>query len=250
MPFRSEASVERVVSATNPHFRSRVLREFDFRDIEARRARPAWADFYERYAKRACDVCLSLVLLIVLLPVMGFIALAIRISSPGPALFAHKREGYGGKPFSMYKFRTMYVDSERMLEQYLRDNPDEMETWKNFFKLKKDPRVIPVVGSFLRATSFDELPQLFNVLRGDMSLVGPRPFPDYHLAAFDPNFRALRRTVRPGITGLWQVEARSNGDLAVQRALDTAYIANRGFWLDMRILLKTVLVVIRRQGAY
>ncbi len=122
--------------------------------------------------------------------------------------------------------------------------------WQRYFKLKNDPRILPVVGSFLRKFSLDELPQLWNVIVGEMSMVGPRPFPNYHLQAFDEKFRALRHRVLPGVTGLWQVTARSEGDLEVQQRLDTYYIRNWSVWLDLYLMARTFSVVVRGRGAY
>ena len=144
----------------------------------------------------------------------------------------------------------MYVDAERRLERYLLANPELAEEWRTRFKLKDDPRLLPVVGRFLRRWSIDELPQLWNVLRGDMSLVGPRPFPDYHLRAFAPEFLRLRQRMRPGITGMWQVMVRSAGTIDEQQFFDTYYLRNWSVWLDLYILGRTVRAVLRGEGAY
>jgi lipopolysaccharide/colanic/teichoic acid biosynthesis glycosyltransferase len=165
-------------------------------------------------------------------------------------LFRQEREGPDGKRISMLKLRTMHCDSDRLLVEYLDSHPEEKINWLRFFKLKKDPRILPAIGVFLRRYSLDELPQLWNVLRGDMSLVGPRPFPYYHLNQFPASFRYLRASVMPGITGLWQVTARSDGDLTVQEVEDTYYIRNWSPWLDIYILLRTVQTVISAKGAY
>jgi lipopolysaccharide/colanic/teichoic acid biosynthesis glycosyltransferase len=170
--------------------------------------------------------------------------------SPGPAFFRQEREGTDGKRIKVWKLRTMYPDSERVLRDYLEAHPEQKQIWLRYYKLKKDPRVLPGVGNFLRALSLDELPQLWNVLIGDMSLVGPRPFPYYHLDSFSEPFRHLRRSVAPGLTGLWQVSERSDGDITVQEAQDTYYIRNWSLWLDIYILLKTIRTVLLPSGAY
>jgi Undecaprenyl-phosphate galactose phosphotransferase WbaP len=202
------------------------------------------------YVKRVADYALGLPLFLISVPIIAILALWIKRVSPGPAFYTQVREGLGGKPIRIWKLRTMYVDADRTLERYLAANPSEREHWKRFFKLKSDPRILPGVGTLLRRTSLDELPQLWNVLRGELSLVGPRPFPGYHMASFGDDFRNVRRSVLPGITGLWQVGSRSDGDLKVQEQLDTYYIRNWSPWLDTYILARTALVVLMHRGAY
>ncbi|GAB6876179.1 undecaprenyl-phosphate galactose phosphotransferase WbaP [Thermaerobacter litoralis] len=200
--------------------------------------------------KRLVDYGVGIPLFLASLPVIALLALWVKRVSPGPAFFTQEREGAGGKIIHVWKLRTMYPDAGARLERYLAENPEAREEWARYYKLKNDPRILPGVGHFLRRTSLDELPQLWNVLRGEMSLVGPRPFPRYHLEAFSPEFRELRRRVPPGMTGLWQVAARSDGDLKAQEALDTYYIRNWSIWLDFYILARTLWVVVSGKGAY
>ncbi len=203
-----------------------------------------------RVLKRVLDYAIALPVFLISLPFLALAAGWIKIVSPGPILFRQDREGEKGERITMLKLRTMHRDSERLLSEYLDSHPEEKLNWLRFFKLKKDPRILPHIGYFLRRYSLDELPQLWNVLRGEMSLVGPRPFPYYHLDQFPASFRKLRASVMPGITGLWQVTARSDGDLKVQEVEDTYYIRNWSPWLDMYILLRTVHTVLSAKGAY
>ena len=200
--------------------------------------------------KLVIDQAIAAPLFLVSLPVMALAALWIKLTSPGPAFYRQMREGANGRRIAVWKLRTMHCDGDRILEEWLGAHPQDREHWRRHFKLRHDPRVLPVIGTLLRRTSLDELPQLWSVLRGEMSLVGPRPLPDYHLEQFAPEFRQLRTRVLPGLTGLWQVSARSNGDVEVQEALDTFYIRNWSPWLDLYILARTVTAVLLARGAY
>ena len=201
-------------------------------------------------AKRAIDLTIAVPATIIAAPVILLAAVAIRLVDPGSAFYAQARDGLGGRTIRVMKLRTMYRDSDRMLAELLKRDPAARAEWEAHFKLRNDPRVLPVVGPLLRASSLDELPQLFNILRGDMSVIGPRPFPEYHLAAMTPEFRRRRSTVVPGLSGLWQISDRSEADVGEQEALDGYYLDNRSFWLDLSILLRTFSAVFGGKGAY
>jgi len=203
-----------------------------------------------RWIKRGLDLAVAVPLGIVMLPVLLIAAVWIRLVSRGSALFTQEREGLHGQTIRIWKLRTMYCDADGRLKELLARDPAAQAEWSRYYKLRNDPRILPGVGTLLRRTSLDELPQLWNVLRGEMSLVGPRPFPHYHLRAFDAEFLALRRKVLPGLTGLWQVSARSEGDLEQQQRLDTSYVRNWSLWLDLHVLGRTVWVVLTGRGAY
>jgi Undecaprenyl-phosphate galactose phosphotransferase WbaP len=204
---------------------------------------------YNQVLKRFIDIVFAIPIALVVWPIILFLAFVIKLVDPGPAIYVQERVGRNSKTLRIFKLRTMYADAEQRLEEQLRRDPRARAEWQRFFKLAHDPRVLPIIGNFMRHTSLDELPQLWNVIRGDMSLVGPRPFPAYHMTSFDCEFRIMRGSVQPGITGMWQVSSRSNGDLEVQRAEDLFYIRNWSIWLDIYILLQTVIVVLNGKGA-
>ena len=201
-------------------------------------------------ARRSLDVFVAGSLMILVAPIVAVLMLVIRAVSPGPPLFRQVREGLAGRRFVMLKLRTMHVDADRRLQSHLAANPDALVEWERYFRLTDDPRIIPGIGPFLRRSSLDEMPQLWNIVRGDMSLVGPRPLQAEPLAALRPEFRALRCTVRPGLTGLWQVSGRSETDLRGLEELDAEYIRRRSLALDLRILARTPAVVLTGRGSY
>ncbi len=190
--------------------------------------------------KRAFDLAIAIPAMIVAAPILALASAAIWMVDPGPVFYRQARDGHNGRVLRMLKLRTMYRDADARLQALLRDDPVARAEWETHFKLHNDPRILPVIGKFLRASSCDELPQLLHVISGEMSIVGPRPFPDYHLAAMPPEFRIKRGSVAPGITGLWQITARSDADLALQQQLDEHYIDNRSIWLDLWIVLGTL----------
>jgi Undecaprenyl-phosphate galactose phosphotransferase WbaP len=199
--------------------------------------------------KRALDLAIAIPTAILLLPLIGVLVIAVKCVDPGPAFYVQKRIGRDGRIVTVVKIRSMYVDAEQRLEHHLRDNPAARVEWERRFKLCDDPRILTIIGTFIRRSSLDELPQLWNIIRGEMSLIGPRPLPAYHAMSFDEEFQKIRASVTPGLTGLWQVTTRSDGDLTVLKAQDLFYIKNRSIWLDLFILLQTVPAVLSGNGA-
>jgi Undecaprenyl-phosphate galactose phosphotransferase WbaP len=200
--------------------------------------------------KRVLDLALVAVGVAFVAPLILLAALAVLLIDGGPVFFYQDRTGKAGQLIKVPKIRTMRRDAEKRLEDCLNADPALREEWLRNHKLRDDPRLIPGVGQLFRRYSVDELPQVWSVIVGDMSIVGPRPFPDYHLARFTPAFLELRQRVRPGITGLWQVTVRSEGGIEEQEAYDSYYIRNWSIWFDLYILGRTIVAVASGRGAY
>ena len=199
--------------------------------------------------KRMCDIFTALFGIILLTPLWIIVAAMVRLSDGGPALFAQERVGLNGKTFTMFKFRTMRVDAEELKASLMEANEADSSAGNSImFKMANDPRITRI-GAFLRKTSIDELPQLFNVLRGDMSLVGPRPPLPSEVAQYEPRVMG-KFAVRPGITGLWQISGRSNLSWDETVHLDLSYAQHRSLTLDAWIMLQTVPALLRHEGAY
>lgn len=218
-------------------------------DAAARVTGTAFESTISRTAKRTVDLAVAVTVGVLGLPVLVVVAVAIKCVSRGPIFYGQVRVGRDGIPFRMWKFRTMVEDAESRLDDYLMDNPEVLQEWTTEFKLRDDPRVIPWVGRALRVSSFDELPQLWNVLSGEMSVVGPRPLPQYHLDQFEEEFLQLRETMPPGITGQWQVFSRNHGAPEMFCTWDSYYIRNWSMGLDLQILFRTPWAVLSGKGA-
>ncbi|WP_299189151.1 sugar transferase [uncultured Campylobacter sp.] len=198
--------------------------------------------------KRGLDLALIILALPLLVPIFGVIALMMKLKEPeGRIFFSHQRMGFGGKPFGCLKFRSMKENGDEILAQYLKQNPQEVEYFEKYHKYEHDPRITKL-GDFLRRSSLDELPQLINVLKGEMSIVGPRPCAQYERKDMG-EYADLILAVKPGITGLWQVSGRSDVDFATRADMDTWYMKNWSIWNDIVIILKTFKVVLAREGA-
>lgn len=202
-----------------------------------------------RLVKRLFDLVFVLMALPFLFPLCLLITLAVKLTSPGPVFYGQERVGFSGRRFRCWKFRTMYQDADSRLKKLLASDADLRREWERTFKLKNDPRVTPV-GRFLRRTSLDELPQLLNILVGEMSLVGPRPVVAEELGKYYKNHDEFYLEVRPGLTGLWQISGRNDVDYDRRVRLDVWYVSNWSLWLDVIILLGTVRAVLQRRGAY
>ena len=204
---------------------------------------------FNRLSKRMFDMVLSILMLPLLLVVIGILGLLVKLDTPGPVFYRHTRIGRNGKSFGVFKFRSMYMDSKERLRKILGTDPRSKQEWETYYKLKNDPRITRM-GKFLRRTSLDELPQIFNVLQGDMSLVGPRPVLKEEITKYYREFADYYHMVRPGITGLWQVSGRNDVNYYIRVRLDAWYVLNWSVWLDIVILFKTLNVVLKKEGAY
>ncbi|WP_281190733.1 sugar transferase [Novosphingobium lentum] len=197
---------------------------------------------------RAFDLALAILALAILAPLLCIIVVVVKLTSKGPVFFAHRRIGAGGKSFPCFKFRSMVSNSAEVLERHLQDNAQARQEWAQDRKLRNDPRVT-AVGRLLRRTSIDELPQLLNVLRGEMSMVGPRPITADEIAKYRQYF-SVYISVKPGITGLWQISGRNDTTYRRRIALDTAYARSRTVGLDIAIVLRTFPAVLFGTGCY
>lgn len=199
--------------------------------------------------KRFCDIILSIILLPFLLVLISIIAVLIKATSKGPVFYGHKRVGRYGKEFKVLKFRSMYQDADIRLKEILIHNEEARREWNTYYKLKNDPRITKI-GNFLRKSSLDEVPQIFNVLKGEMSFVGPRPVLQDELDKYYKELSSYYYMVRPGITGLWQISGRNELNYEMRVAKDSWYVLNWSIWLDIVILFKTPSAVFQKKGAY
>jgi Undecaprenyl-phosphate galactose phosphotransferase WbaP len=205
----------------------------------------------QRITKRLFDLAVGLPVALLALPIVLVAAIAVKIVSPGaPVFFSQRRDGRRGREIRIWKIRSMVPNAEQRLAEYLAANPAARFEYERVLKLRQDPRILPGIGKLIRRTSIDELPQLWGVMTGDLSLVGPRVFLKKEVEMYAPEARDLRRQVPPGLTGLWQVNFRSTSDLHVREVADSYYVQNWSLWLDIWILLRTVRVVLLGKGAY
>jgi len=208
-------------------------------------SQPVPTSLYHRFGKRVLDLTVSVLLVPLILPVIGFLWLAMRADG-GPGFFGHTRIGQDGQTFRCWKIRTMVPEAEAILQVYLHEHPEAAEEWARDHKLANDPRITRF-GNFLRKTSLDELPQLWNVLRGEMSLVGPRPIVAEEMKRYGA-YQSCYTSMRPGITGLWQVSGRNDISYDDRVILDVRYLIQMSFWSDISIIARTARAVLQRTG--
>ena len=224
----------------NKHIGAKILGDMGFSGL---------GNENQDYVKRGLDLIICLSMLPLVLLIMALVAICIKVESPGKVFFNDYRIGKSGRTFLCYKFRSMYIDSDRILHEYLEQNDIARKEWEEFQKLRGyDPRVT-AVGRFIRKTSLGELPQVINVLLGDMSLVGPRPYLPREKNMIG-DYLDIICQVQPGITGIWQVSGRSDVNFAGRLELDEWYVNNHSIWVDIKCLLKTARIVLFSKGAY
>lgn len=219
-----------------------IASEYELKNQKKRVERSAYT-----VSKRAFDILASAVAIILLSPVLMIISAMVYLGDPGPVIYGQIRIGKNGKPFKMWKFRSMYMNADKMIDQL---TPEQMQQYYTEFKIDNDPRITKV-GNFLRKTSLDELPQLFNVLFNDMSLIGPRPLIELEIQMYYSDYYDVLLSAKPGVTGYWQAYARNNATYqsGERQQMELYYVHNASAWLDIKILFKTVVSVLKREGA-
>jgi len=209
---------------------------------------PTFHSLYRNYLKRCLDLCLFLIILPFALPLILFLMLLIKLNSKGPAIYKNERIGKNGEKFNCLKLRTMYEDADEKLKKLLDENEFLKREFERDHKLKNDPRITSI-GKFLRISSLDELPQIFNVLKGEMSFVGPRPIVKAEISKYGKQFRYYE-SILPGITGVWQVNGRNDTSYEERVAMDSSYAQNSNLPLDLKILFQTIPAALSKKGAY
>ena len=219
-----------------------IASEYELKNQKKRVERSAYT-----VSKRAFDILASAVAIILLSPVLMIISAMVYLGDPGPVIYGQIRIGKNGKPFKMWKLRSMYMNADKMIDQL---TPEQMQQYYTEFKIDNDPRITKV-GNFLRKTSLDELPQLFNVLFNDMSLIGPRPLIELEIQMYYSDYYDVLLSAKPGVTGYWQAYARNNATYqsGERQQMELYYVHNASAWLDIKILFKTVVSVLKREGA-
>ena len=219
-----------------------IASEYELKNQKKRVERSAYT-----VSKRAFDILASAVAIILLSPVLMIISAMVYLGDSGPVIYGQIRIGKNGKPFKMWKFRSMYMNADKMIDQL---TPEQMQQYYTEFKIDNDPRITKV-GNFLRKTSLDELPQLFNVLFNDMSLIGPRPLIESEIQMYYSDYYDVLLSAKPGVTGYWQAYARNNATYqsGERQQMELYYVHNASAWLDIKILFKTVVSVLKREGA-
>lgn len=260
MPECDKGNMRKLVERLGHHFKKIILvpdivaqsslwaETIDFEGVLGLELRQNLLDPGRLALKRILDIILALVGGFLILPFLLAIAAAVRLDSKGPAVYGHKRLGFAGKQIKVFKFRTMAANADQILHECLEKSPEMRAEWEQTHKLRNDPRITRM-GRLLRKFSLDELPQLWNVIRGELSLVGPRPIVREEIAKYDDLFSVYMQ-VRPGITGLWQVSGRNNTSYTERIKLDTYYIRNWSIWLDIYVMCRTLPIVMYGKGAY